>query len=67
MSYFDKRVCTVRENRVITHSSDKKLELLFPRTKLEIQSLSYVGPHTWNSLPGNLKSATSANFFKYYI
>ena len=34
-------------------------EVPFQKTKLGIQSLSYVGPNTWDSLPGNLKSATS--------
>ena len=37
------------------------------KTKLGIQSLSYVGPNTWNGLPDNLKSTTSANSFKYFI
>ena len=52
---------------IITHSSSKKLKLPFRKTKLGIQSLSYVGPNTWNSLPNNLKSATSVNSFKHYI
>ena len=52
---------------IITHSSNKKLKLPFRKTKLGIQSLSYVGPNTWNSLPNNLKSATSVNSFKHYI
>ena len=26
-----------------------------------------MGPNTWNSLPDNLKSATSVNSFKHYI
>ena len=26
-----------------------------------MQSLSYVGPSTWNKLPNNLKTATSVN------
>ena len=33
------------------------------KKKIGIQSLSYVGPNTSNSLPGNLKSATSVNSF----
>ena len=37
------------------------------KTKLGIQSLSYVEPNTWNSVPNNLKSATSVNSFKHYI
>ena len=56
------------KNSVNTRSSKKKkLKLTFQKTKLGIQSLSYVGPNSWNSLPGNLKSATSANSFKHYI
>ena len=58
---------TIGENGVITHSSNKKLKLPFRKTKLGIQSLSNVGPNTWNSLPNNLKSATSVNSFKHYI
>ena len=37
------------------------------KTKLGIHSLSYVWPNTWNSVPNNLKSATSVNSFKHYI
>ena len=29
-----------------------------------MQSLSYVGPSTWNKLPNNLKTTTSLNSFK---
>ena len=43
--------CPVGENGVITCSSN----------------LSYVGPNTRNSLPDNLKSATSVNSLKHYI
>ena len=58
--YFDKLFCPV--NRVIIRpSSNKKLKLPFCKSKLWIQSLSHVGPNTWNSLPGNLKSATCVN------
>ena len=33
-----------------------------------MQSLSYIGPGTWNKLPNNLnKTATSVNCFKYNI
>ena len=49
------------------HSYSKKLKPPFQKAKLGIQSLSYVQPNTWNSLPDNLKSATSVNSFKYYI
>ena len=48
------------------HSSNKKLKLPFRKTQLGIQSLSYVGPNTQNSIPNNLKSATSVNSFKDY-
>ena len=65
--YFNEIFCPVGENGVITRSSNKKLKLPFRKTKLGIQSLSYVGPDTWNSLPDNLKSATSVNSFKHYI
>ena len=47
------------------HSFNKKLKLPFRKTKLGIQSLSYVGPNTWNSFPDNLKSATSVNSLKH--
>ena len=45
----------------------QKIKATFPKTKLGIQSLSYVRPKTWNSLPDNLKSATSVNSFKHYM
>ena len=32
-----------------------------------MQSLSYVGPSTWNKLPNNLKTATSVNCFKQEV
>ena len=59
--------CLVGENGVITSSSNKKLKLPFWETKPGIQSLSYMGANTSNSLPNNLKSATSVNSFKHYI
>ena len=31
------------------------------------RSLRALGPHTWNSLPGNIKSATSIIIFKSFI
>ena len=65
--YFDELFCPVGENGVITCSSNQKFTLPFRNTKLRIQSLSYLGPNTWNSLPDNLKSATSVNSFKDYI
>ena len=65
--YFDELFCNVEENGVIKCSSNNELKLHFQKTKLGIQSLSYVGPNTWNSLPDNLKSATSVNSFEHYI
>ena len=65
--YFDECFCPVGENGVITGFSNKKLKLSFRKTKQVIQSLSYVGPNTWNSVLNNLKSVTSVNSFKYYI
>ena len=47
--------------------SAKNQNYLFEETKLQIQSLSYVGPSTWNSFPNNLKFATSVNSFKHNI
>lgn len=47
--------------------SAKNQNYLFEKTKLQIQSLSYVGPSTWNSFPSNLKFATSVNSFKHNI
>ena len=70
--YFDKYFCPVGENSVIKRSSKKKkkkkkLKLPSRITKIGIQSLSYVRYNTWNSLAGNLKSATSVNSYKHYI
>ena len=65
--YSNDLFCPVDKNSVITRSSNKNLKLLFRKIILGIQILSYVRPNTWNSLPNNLKSATSVNSFKYYI
>ena len=65
--YFDELICPVGENGVITCSSNRKLKLPFRKTKQGIQSLSYKGPNTWNTLSDNLKSATTVNSFKHYI
>ena len=54
---------TMQSLVIITHCSSKKLKLPFRKTKLGIQSLSYMGPNSWNSLPDNLKSATSFTSF----
>ena len=45
----------------------KKLKLPSRKSKLGMQSLSYVGTSTWNKLPNNLKTATSVNYFKHDI
>ena len=37
------------------------------KLKLGMQSLSYVGPSTWNKLLNNLKTANSVNYFKHDI
>ena len=60
---FDELLCSIGENGVIKRFSNKRLKLPFQKTKLGIQSLSYVGPNTWNSLSNNLKSATNVNSF----
>ena len=57
--------CPVGENSVITRSYNKKLKLPFRKTKLGIQSFSYMVPNTWNSLYNTLKS--SVNSFKHYL
>ena len=59
--------CPVGENSGIKCSSNKKSHLYFRKTILGIKSLSYVGPYTWNSLPGVLKSAAGVSSFKHYI
>ena len=63
--YFEGLFCHAGENDVIAHSSNKNLKLPFQKTKLGFQN--YMGPNTWNSLPNNLKSATSVNSFKHLL
>ena len=65
--YFNEVFCPVDDNGVATRYCDKKLKLPFRKSKLGMQSLSYVGPSTWNNLPNNLKTATSVNCFKHNI
>ena len=66
--YFNEVFCPVDNNGVATRSCNKKLKLPSRKSKLRMQSLSYVGPSTWNKLPNNLKTATSVNcFFKHDI
>ena len=47
--YFNELFYPVVESDVITRSSNKNLKLPFRKEKLGIQSLSYVGPNTWDS------------------
>ena len=46
--YFNEVFYLVDDNGVATRSCNKKLKLSFCKLKLEMQSLSYVGPSTWN-------------------
>ena len=57
--------CRVDDNGVATRCCNKKLKLPFRKSKLGMQSLSYVGPSAWNKLPNNFKTATSVNCFKH--
>ena len=63
-NYFNEVFCPVDDNGIATRCCDKKLKLPFRKTKLGMQSLSYVGPSTWNKLPNHLKIAASVNDFK---
>ena len=46
----------------------QKIEVTFSKNKPRIPKLkSYMVPNTWNSLPNDLKSATSVNSFNHYI
>ena len=65
--YFHEVFCPVGDNGVATRCCNKKLKLPFPKSKLGMQSLTYVGPSTWNKLPNNLKTATGVNCFKHSI
>ena len=68
MPYFDQLSCPVNENGVITRSFNKKLKLPFQKNKTTNPKLILCeGPNTWNSLPDNLKSATSVNSRKHLI
>ena len=64
---FNEVFCSVDDNRVATGCCNKKLKLPFRKSKLGMQSLSYVGLSTWNKLPNNRKTATSVNCFKHDI
>ena len=65
--YFNEVFYPVDDNGVATRCCSKKLKLPFRKSKLGIQSLSHLGPNTWNKLPNNLKTATSVNCFKHDI
>ena len=64
--YFNEVFCPIDDNGVgtATRCCNKKFKLPFRKSKLGMQSLSYVGPSTWNKLPNNLKTTTSLNSFK---
>ena len=49
---FDEPFCSIGKNSVTMLSSNKNLKTTFQKTKLGIQSLSYMGPNTGNSLLG---------------
>ena len=65
--YFNEVFCPVDNNGVATCCCNKKLKLPFHKSKLGMQSLSYVGPRIWNKLSNNLKTAASINCFKHCI
>ena len=62
--WFNEVYCPVDINDVATRSCNKKLKLRFGKSRLRMQSLSYVGPSTWNKLTNNLKTKTSVCSFK---
>ena len=43
-------IISVDDNGIATRCCNKKLKLLFRKTELGMQSLSYVGPCTWNQI-----------------
>ena len=49
--YLNEVFCLVDNNGVAMRCCDKKLKLPFCKSKLGMQSLSYVGPSTWNKFP----------------
>ena len=63
----DEVFCPVDNYGLGTPSCDKKLKLPFHKRKLGMQSLSYIGPSTWNKLPNNLKTTNNVNCFKHNI
>ena len=67
LDYFNEVFCPVDNNGVATCCCNKKLKLPFHKSKLGMQSLSYIGPSIWNKLSNNLMTATSINCFKHCI
>ena len=65
--YFNEVFCLVDDNGVARRCCNKKLKLPFCKSKLGMQSLSYVGPSTLNKLSNYLKTAISVNCFKHNI
>ena len=65
--YFSEVFCPVDTSEIAVCCCNKKMKLPFLKTKLGMQSLSYIGPSTWNKFPNNLKTATSINCFKHDI
>ena len=65
--YLNEVFCPVDNNGVAKCCCNKKLKWPFHKSKLGMQSLSYIGPSTWNKLSNNLKTAASINCFKYDI
>ena len=59
--YLNEAFCPADDNQVATRSCNKKMRLPFRRSKLGKQSLSYVGPSTWNKFPNSLKTTTNVN------
>ena len=65
--YFHEVFCPVDDSGVTMHSCNKKIEITFSKVKVRMQSLSNVGPSTWNKLFNNLKTAISVNCLKHNI
>ena len=65
--YFSEVFFPLDNNGVAASCCNKKLKLPFRKSKLGMQSLSYVGSSAWNKLPSNLKTTTSVNCFKHDI
>ena len=60
----------IYEKTNIYHNTRKSTEMLNIPTKntnLGQQSLSYIGPKFWNTLPSKIKNSTSSNSFKHAL